>query len=118
VAIIDCPRHKKGTSEIAWGNRLTVKAEPTTLLLLPSPTSLPFSLLLPTGSSSHYGYKGEDKWHQVKCQEVYRRDTWLLTSEGCTILPKEFAKQLIHLIHQALHLVIENGRNCCEGQGT
>ena len=53
-------------------------------------------------------YTAEDKQRQAKCQGVYRRDAWLLTSEGCTILPKEFAKQLIHQIHPASHLVIKN----------
>jgi hypothetical protein len=53
-------------------------------------------------------YTVEDKGHQVKCQGVYRRNRWLLTSEGCTILPKEFAKPHIHQIHQASHLVTGN----------
>ena len=51
-----------------------------------------------------YEYTAEDKGDQVKCQGVYRRDGCLLTSEVYTILPEEFARQLINQIHQASHL--------------
>jgi hypothetical protein len=45
-------------------------------------------------------YTAEDEKKQARCKGTYRRDGWLHTSEGYPILPKEFAKQLIHQIHQ------------------
>ena len=45
VAIIDCPRHKKGTSEIARGNRLADKAERE--VTQPSVANIRVALLLP-----------------------------------------------------------------------
>ena len=108
VPTIHCPRHQKGTSEIAQGNRLADKAKreaaqasTASILVALPPPALP---VIPE-------YTSEDKWLQAKCQVDLRRDRWLLTSEGCTTLLKEFAKQLLHQIHQASHLVTENWRN-------
>lgn len=100
VAIIHCPGHQNGTSEIAWGDRLANKAkrEATQASIAHTPVTLSALAL-----SAVFRYTSEDKQDQAKCQEIYRR-------EGCCILPKsapsckEFAKQLIHQIHQALHL--------------
>lgn len=95
MAIIHCPGHQIGTSEIARGNRLTNKAKREA-------TQASIAHILVTLSapalSAVFKYTSEDKQDQAKCQEIYRRERWSAPSR------KEFAEQLTHQIHQALHL--------------
>jgi hypothetical protein len=71
VAIIHCPGHQKGTSEIARGNRLADKAKRE------ASTANSLVSLLPPVLPAIPKYTSKDKWHQGKRQGVYRRD------DGC-----------------------------------
>lgn len=95
VAMTHCSRLEKGMSQIARGNRLTDKAKIEAIWAFTDN----ILVTLPTFEFPAIPeYTVKDKRDQATCQGAYRRDGWLLlSSEGCTILHKEFAKQLIKI---------------------
>lgn len=85
----------------ARGNRLVNRAAKKAVLV--SITKAMIALILPELPPIPH-YSPEDKNDQIKCQRLYLKERWLYTSDGCVILPSEFAKQLVHQIHQHTYL--------------
>lgn len=87
------PQHRRGLLETARGNRMAgrLPGEPPWLPLLTAISTVP-------------DYTAVDKKDQARCKGIHRKDEWLHSKEGHTILPKEFARQLIHQVYQASHL--------------
>lgn len=112
VAVIHCPGHQNGTSEIAWGNGVSNKAKREA-------TQASIAHTLVTLSAPHSQLSSNILLRTNKIRPNARKSTE--EKDGC-ILPKsapfckEFAEQLIYQIHQALHLGHQKLKELLQGE--
>jgi hypothetical protein len=111
MAIFHCPRHQKGISKIAWGNRLADKtireaiqnSSANILVALPP-------LVLPAISE----YISEDKIRQNDKEFIEEMDGCWPLKAAPSYLRSLLSNSSTRFIK--LHTwVTENWRNCCEG---
>ncbi|XP_075853926.1 uncharacterized protein LOC105860015 [Microcebus murinus] len=113
VAIIHCPGHQKGTSEVAQGNKKAdceakqAALRSGILILAASP---------PVASPTFPHYSSEEEESLAKKPAKFSKDQqgiWK-TREGKIVLPKEAARAYLKQLHRLTHLGAKHPRSNCQ----
>ncbi|KAK1334887.1 hypothetical protein QTO34_004458 [Cnephaeus nilssonii] len=117
LAIIHCPGHQKGKSEIAEGNRRADLAAREAAL---KPSILPLSawpIRTPRPSFLQYSKEEEEKFSARPDLYKLKQGVWTTWAEGKPIVPRDAATEYLTQLHRFTHLGEKSLRKICSNTG-
>lgn len=117
LAIIHCPGHQKGGSEVAEGNRRADAAAREAALGPCLLTLTAWPLKPPQPTFLHYSQEEEEKFSSQPDLFLKKQGIWTTRAEGKPVVPREAAAEYLTHLHRLTHLGEKNLRRVCKSTG-